>query len=223
MLLGNDLVDLQINLPLRKEADTRFLQRVFTEKERDCIHSSATPGLALWLLWAAKESLFKAGSKLEPGLIFSHSRFTLPDEQLPHVSACGFPTGSMTLQSKFSSQPAKLHFEWTKQWIHCVAALGHAGSWVSEVAEGGKVRGGKLTAREEESVHSEESREVRLLAHNLLSEHFSVRRAEVVRTRKAGGFHHPTVLVDSSVAQEIDISLSHDGAFVAACCSRSAT
>ena len=61
--LGNDIVDLADPRHLGKAGDERFMQRVFSEQEREDILSSENPDRALWVRWAAKEAAFKTVSK----------------------------------------------------------------------------------------------------------------------------------------------------------------
>lgn len=74
--LGNDVVDLRDPRVRGKAEDARFLERVFTEGERETIVAAADPHHALWARWAAKEAAFKAVSKLlgSPP-VFHHPRF----------------------------------------------------------------------------------------------------------------------------------------------------
>ncbi|MFW6200557.1 MAG: 4'-phosphopantetheinyl transferase family protein, partial [Gemmatimonadota bacterium] len=62
--IGNDVVDLRDPRCRGKEADERFLRRVFTDDERRAIVEATDPAPALWIRWAAKEAGFKVVTKL---------------------------------------------------------------------------------------------------------------------------------------------------------------
>ena len=64
-----------------KERDRRFMDRVFTPDERERILAAAAPTIALWKTWSAKETAFKIASKLREGLVFAHREFeVVPDD-----------------------------------------------------------------------------------------------------------------------------------------------
>lgn len=59
-MIGNDIIDLAAS---RKESNwhrPRFLDKLFTERERVLIEGSKHPETAIWLLWSMKESAYKA-------------------------------------------------------------------------------------------------------------------------------------------------------------------
>jgi phosphopantetheinyl transferase (holo-ACP synthase) len=208
LLLGNDVVDLREALPLAKERDERFLARVFTALERDCIANSLHPPLTLWLLWSAKESLFKVVSKLVPGTVFAHSQFSLRRKSLAELYFAEPSGGSLSLSTMHSHYRIELGWEWNREFVHCGASWGDPSrGFERHVALGAEVPNGPLSAREEESVHSSESRKVRLLAKSCLKPGFEIVRAQSLP---------PVILRDGKPAPGMDLSLSHDGRFVAA-------
>ena len=74
--LGNDIVDLTDPRHMGKSGEERFLQRVFSEEEREDIRSSRNPDRALWARWAGKEAAFKTISKSQgTPPVFIHSLF----------------------------------------------------------------------------------------------------------------------------------------------------
>ena len=94
--LGNDIVDLNDSRHTGKAADDRFLQRVFSPKEREDIQAAANPDRALWVRWAGKEAAFKTVSKaLGTPPTFVHPTFQVTvfakeqDEPDPPVTRFG--------------------------------------------------------------------------------------------------------------------------------------
>ncbi len=83
--VGIDVVDCFERRMQSKATYERFVDRVFTELEADRIRNAHSPDLVLWMMWAAKEAVFKAEtvSMGEPP-VFDHSAFevTVPDHVL---------------------------------------------------------------------------------------------------------------------------------------------
>ncbi len=74
-MVGNDVVDLNDRDADPQTLHPRFDARVFGSEELDQLRASARPVALRWRLWAAKEAAYKAVSKVDPGLVFSPSRF----------------------------------------------------------------------------------------------------------------------------------------------------
>ena len=91
--IGNDIVDLAEPGVAGKEHDRRFMDRVFTPAERARILASAAPTIALWKTWAAKETAYKIASKLREGVVFAHREF----EVVPTWRAEGHRRGDRAL------------------------------------------------------------------------------------------------------------------------------
>jgi hypothetical protein len=72
-MLGNDVVDLAD--PETRSRHPGFDARVFTDAERRGIESSRDPHATRQMLWAAKESAYKAARRQDPSTIFSPPRF----------------------------------------------------------------------------------------------------------------------------------------------------
>ncbi len=79
-MLGNDVVDLRDPETRPGAQHGRFDARAFTSAERAALAAQRDPraraGLR-WALWAAKESAYKAGRRLDPGLVWSPGRFAV--------------------------------------------------------------------------------------------------------------------------------------------------
>jgi len=74
-MIGNDVVDLGDPESRAEGRHPRFDERVFDEAERALIEASGQPERIRWLLWAAKESAYKAARKADPRTVFAPSRF----------------------------------------------------------------------------------------------------------------------------------------------------
>jgi phosphopantetheinyl transferase (holo-ACP synthase) len=224
MLLGNDVVDRKDPGAEGKHLDGRFLARVFTREEAICIREASEPSLALWMIWSAKESVFKVMSKLDPELIFSHRDFAVGEEFLVRVLETAASQGRFDARITYKDDEFALLLSWNDDYVHCLAGWRRRGVLEAEELEAlTAVRVeqisphlGELSERELDSVHSPESRQVRLLAKRLLKEHHELDGPELVRERGPRRFLPPTVQEKGLASPGIDLSLSHDGRFVAA-------
>jgi phosphopantetheinyl transferase (holo-ACP synthase) len=79
-MVGNDVVDLADPDTRAEARHPRFDARVFDAGERALIESSPAPERTRWLLWAAKESAYKAARQGEPRIVFSPARFVVRRE-----------------------------------------------------------------------------------------------------------------------------------------------
>ena len=64
MIIGNDLIDLEIALGKPRLKNDRFLSKVFTDSEISQIYSQSHPELAIWKMWSMKETAYKAHQRL---------------------------------------------------------------------------------------------------------------------------------------------------------------
>lgn len=76
-MLGNDVVDLADPEARAAALHPRFDRRVLDEEEQAWLRTSQRPERDRWVLWAAKESAFKAARRLDAGVVFSPVRFAV--------------------------------------------------------------------------------------------------------------------------------------------------
>ena len=218
--IGNDIVDLAEPGVAGKEHDRRFMDRVFTPEEQARILEAAAPTIALWKTWAAKESAYKIACKLRERVVFAHRAFEVEPG----------PTNSLGswAQVHFDGLDIRVRWETARDYIHCVGQLiqHSAGDpacpprapreLLSDIVHHGQELFGTLTTAEQESVHSTPSERVRLVARRLMAR-WELQGAEVLRQwREEWGWSPPVVAVEGQSLDGFDVSLSHDGRFVAA-------
>jgi phosphopantetheinyl transferase (holo-ACP synthase) len=76
-MIGNDVVDL-VDADSRVAGHhPRFDERVFTPAERGLIAASPVGERVRWVLWAAKESAYKAARRMDARTVFSPPRFVV--------------------------------------------------------------------------------------------------------------------------------------------------
>jgi phosphopantetheine--protein transferase-like protein len=228
-LVGNDIVDLAEPGVAGKEHDRRFMDRVFTSAERERILSAAAPTVALWRTWAAKETAFKIASKVRERVVFSHRAFevglAVADEGRAHAVPRSL---AEWVGVQFEDLDIRVRWEIARDYIHCVGHLvrGEDARPFAEAARGprrllagilhhSQSLGGALSHAEQASVHSSASERARLLARRLL-DRCDLQGAEIVRLWRAWGWSPPLVSQHGRPVAGFDVSLSHDGRFVAA-------
>jgi phosphopantetheinyl transferase (holo-ACP synthase) len=214
VFLGNDIVDLVQDEAREKHLDRRFLDRVFTPEERRAIRYSSTPSQLLWALWAGKEAFFKAARKAQPDLIFSPRRIqVVHGGRVP--GGLGATSGKIVHLDAGLSAPTR--WDWHPNRVHCISVIGPATDegFVSRVRRLDEIVSVPLTAAETDSVYCPESAGVRILAHELLAP-WQIEDLEIVRTRNGRDFGPPRVFSHGVPLDNVDLSLSHDGAWLAA-------
>jgi phosphopantetheinyl transferase (holo-ACP synthase) len=193
-LVGNDVVDLDDPAILRSHLQGRFVARVCTEAERVALATAKGGKTLLWSLFAAKEAAYKVAAKQGPAPGFAHRRF----EVAPDLGS---------VRDAVTGQRMHLWVEvdTVRGFVHAVAAEGaerpvHA---VAEVPEG---QDPSAAVRDELAAAA---------ALRLGGERMAY---AVERAADAGswdGFAPPRLLHGGRAVPGADLSLSHDGRFVA--------
>jgi len=195
------------------------MDRVFTPEERARILASAAPTIALWKTWAAKEAAYKIACKIRERVVFAHRAFEV-ESNTPN-------TLGHWAQVRFDGLDIRVSWETARTYIHCVGqliqqsaddasgALRAPRQILSDIVHDGHVLLGTLTSAEQASVHSTPSARVRLVARRLF-ERWELQGAEVLRQWREWGWSPPVVALEGQPLAGFDVSLSHDGRFVAA-------
>jgi phosphopantetheine--protein transferase-like protein len=222
--IGNDIVDLAEPGVAGKERDRRFVDRVFTPAERAHILDAAARTIALWKTWAAKETAYKIASKLRERLVFAHKAFEVETE-----------LAGRQARVRFEDLEIGVRWETALDYVHCIGQLARdamSGAGASRnalvqvpsrpdprllagIVRDGQPLDGVLTGAERASVYSSASVRARLLARRLI-ERWDLQGAEIVRLWRAWGWSPPLVAREGTRLPAFDVSLSHDGRFVAA-------
>lgn len=218
--IGNDIVDLAEPGVAGKERDRRFVDRVFTPAERARILDAAAPTVALWKAWTAKEAAFKVASKLRSRLVFRHQAFEVLADEAPPVN--GRLRAAMRARAdeahvRFEDLLIRVRWDAAKDYIHCIGQLAGA-EWelVTGVAHDDDTLDPLLlTDAEQASVYSIASARARLLARQLMKR-WDLHRVEVLRLWRARGWSAPVLSEEGRRLAGFDVSLSHDGRYVAA-------
>jgi len=200
--IGNDIVDLREPANARKSRDSRFLKKILTDAEIEFVQSAENPDKALWSCWACKETAYKIIKKSRMqaaflprqwAVIFNKSKSTYVD------GAIAIPP-AQTLYFRLFSRAGYIHSVGTD----CKDALEK--TICNVVALPRQDNGGKPEA----------SLFLRDCLTQSIARHFHLKSNDIKINRiKENGELQPPYLFVKGKKSDIDISLSHDGRFVA--------
>lgn len=200
--VGNDIIDLTATASVGKSRDIRFIKRVFTTYEQSCIDRTDTPDTMLWNLWAAKEAAYKAVKKAHPEANSIPRSYEVHLEGTDRPSKTGGHVCSPYGKIKIRTDLACYH-------IHCVSMSGEGAHWDSVISRVEEIS-------TEERSRRGESGAIRNLLRKDLSHYLSISPddMEILRRRGPRGLGPPQVYIGGKQAA-VDISMSHDGSFMA--------
>lgn len=190
MRIGNDVVDLNDKQTAAAHLRPRFVARVCNAAECARVEAAADPAGLLWSLFAAKEAAFKAVSKQRPSIVFAHRQFEVA-EDLRSV--------------RYKDLSLDLRIDRDGDRIHAVALLGDAGAVVDAVEQVGV--GADLSIAVRELLRQRVSDEL-----GCAPDQLGVERTPAPGSWTGSG---PPWLTRDGARTDTDISLSHDGRFVA--------
>lgn len=210
--LGNDLIDFRAGHNRGRAGQPRMLARVLTTDERTRLADEGAGDIGFALLWSAKEAAYKAAKKVQPALVFAPGCWQLECADL--ALADGIKHGSVIISDH---PPIIVSWQHHAHWLHCIAVHGpqidRIDSAVMALAD--CPTDTVFSARERDSFSREQSAAVRAVARYLLAHH-GVGKSEIVRERGERGLLPPRVFSDGVARDDIQLSLSHDGDYVAA-------
>ncbi|MBS0327201.1 MAG: 4'-phosphopantetheinyl transferase superfamily protein [Proteobacteria bacterium] len=210
--IGNDVVDLAAAHNRDRARRLRFLERTLTAAERGRLSPGTDADREFARLWSAKEAAYKALRKRDPSFVFAPRRWQV--ELGSTQSRTGEREGSVTV-----SADLRVAVRWRQMddWVHCVALVGQPPLVVDEaVAQAAGLEGGEpFSEREREGFSCAESAAVRSLAKRLLRRH-GAGSVEIVRAPDGHVRAPPRAYSGAMPLAGVDLSLSHDGRFVAA-------
>lgn len=204
--VGNDIVDLNSPFVKEKRSDERFIKRILTETEQRLIARPDFPEHMLWVLWAAKETAYKAVSKSLPGISSAPKRYAV---SIRSEEKGGWFQGIV-----------KTPDQWVPVWIyrdrdvvHCIGGIGLVNQ------KNGLIHGmEKMDAAFEPNYYQSTdhvSNYVRRIAIKAIAGHVSRNAEDIVisKTTCSEGRAYPVVRIHHQ-NRPMDISFSHDGGYV---------
>jgi len=204
--IGNDIVDLSV--AAQKHADERFLNRVFTGSEQALIVSNVDKHSLLWALWAAKEAAFKAYQKQQLDYVFSPIEAEVVIQSDLALDWSAEYEGKVIIRGHYIACRWYLIERQSRLAIHCVAHCPAQTSLTASV---------KVEYVESCNEYKEQSQKTRQLALSLCREkglhNVSIDRPLLdLKTYTKFG---PPVLMHNGIRLPHELSLSHDGHFLA--------
>ncbi len=202
--MGNDIVDLKAPGAMGKAGNARFVRRILTIEEQQAVLCADHPDALLWILWAAKEAAYKAVSKSHPDVSFSPGRYSVKlKNEKPGVLGGMVKTPGGIVRIRIFSH---------EDYVHCIGiTASHSG--LDRI-----VYGIKAISREEKMNHPPacQSMAARKLAKERIASYTGRDQddIQIIRNNTARGQGPPMVYFKGK-KDNIDISLSHDGRFVA--------
>lgn len=200
--IGNDIVDLTDPGNIGKSGDKRFLQRVFTPPERECIAAAGDPDTMMWALWSAKETAYKVVRKMNPAAASTPRLYPVllsPDDQKRTLSGmvCT-PHGPVVIRVSVAAE-----------YVHCIGSTSPRDilDYVLWSVEHLSPAAGS---------DCDPSMAVRMSARLRLATllHALAADIEIRRFQDNNGWGPPRSYLNGNPAP-FDLSLSHDGAFIA--------
>jgi phosphopantetheinyl transferase (holo-ACP synthase) len=200
--IGNDVVDLRHPANAKKSRDFRYLKKILTDVEIELVGDAENPDKALWSLWACKETAFKVISKSYTGLSF------LPRHWSVQLNQCDgmFKEGEVTIPGVGA---VFVQLRSPDDYVHCIGANNLPD--LNNIIWGIESLPKSATAEEVEP-----SLFVRDCLSRRLADVYQLNFREMeVRRAKKGSELQPPYLYYENKKTSFDISLSHDGQFVA--------
>lgn len=204
---GNDVIDLASPLARGRSADSRYVKRVLLPDEEASLAHARDPDILFWMHWASKEASYKAISKIDPHITSNPLKYALTleascSEKLrTGVVATPGPKVSVTL---FRGNG----------FIHCIGMTGalHPEKHLTY----GVLRIDHLKHPDFERSSAVESVYVRAVVKRKLERYLfrDMGKISISEAPYRNGIFYPEVYLNQE-RTDVDLSLSHDGRFVA--------
>jgi hypothetical protein len=205
--VGNDIVDLTTPYVREKSRDVRFVTRVFTENERTLISGASAPDQMLWSLWAGKETAYKVMQKMNPGITAAPGRYGVTLREPECIGTDGHLCARGVVDTPDGSVPVMV----TRgtDYIHCIGTLDDESLLRSVIGRVG-------TLNDSHETPARISASVRAFAKGAIARCMNCDQdaVSIVRSASERGFGPPIVYINDHKS-DVDISLSHDGKFIA--------
>lgn len=195
-----------------KVNDTRFMQRVLTTDEQQAVFNSDHPDGFLWAFWAAKETAYKAIRKAHPDV-------TSAPRHYPVILDSKKVTNPLTgeVVTPHGIVPIKIIF--LEDYVHCIGMDSRSKDLKNRDLEDIIFGLEETNPGEEHDSYSLSEREsimVRTVAKERIASRLGWNPDEIhIMRNKSPRKQGPPMVYFKGRRDNIDISLSHDGRFVA--------
>ena len=210
--VGNDIVDLLHPHNQGKSGNARLRKRILLPAEEDLLYPGQSETM-LWALWTGKEAAYKAIQKDQGDITSAPRRYKVQyDLTAARGKADSSPPGEQRLSGTVATPRGNVNLETfiTPCHVHSIATTFAPSAAIRIVWQVERLPGDGLPP-------ADESASVRLAAQRQLARYLpesSPQDIEIRRDQGPAGLAPPAVYLRGQLTA-IDISLSHDGAFVA--------
>ncbi|MGV8056886.1 MAG: 4'-phosphopantetheinyl transferase superfamily protein [Smithellaceae bacterium] len=200
--IANDVVDWKHPANAKKSRDSRYLKKILTNAEIEFVHAAENPDVMLWSLWACKETAFKVISKSDSDAPFLPRQWSVQLNQPDNMSRKSeviIPGGNNVF----------VQICFAESYVHCIGS--------DNLPDLDKIIWGvEFLPQTEAGEIVEPSSFVRKCLCRRLANIYNLNflKMEVRRTKKGRELQPPHLYYENNKAA-FDISLSHDGQFVA--------
>jgi len=212
--VGNDLVDLTEKENWDRPQNVRFVRRVLALGERQLLNESSDKITTFAMLWSGKEVAYKILKKIDSSIVFSHSQFVVTIErQRPN---------QLEGQVSYKEHHIPVSWEINPKWVHGLGSYSPKGetskpsffSWRLDTLDVFSPDDRNFSPEEKRSIHSLASLYVRRQAKNILQNE-GENPIELIRPPEGKKFGPPQIWQEGTHLKKWDVSLSHDGSYVA--------
>lgn len=207
-MLGNDIVDMEDGRNLNRSGQKRFLDKLFTPSEQHLISASDMPDHMIWVLWSIKESAYKVinrstGIRSYAPLSYKVqlSSALIKSKMINRENS----SGVKFLDSSISALGFKL---FAKTLVTRSFIYSHASSEFSYLKHV-KWNIEKTTATKPE----QQSHTIRESAKKHIAQTQRIEMSEISISNDEG--RPPCVQINHKSIDKIDLSLTHDGPYLA--------
>lgn len=190
--IGNDIVDLNDPQAQEKYHNPNFLKRICAPHEIMLVHQAKDPQACLWGLWAIKEASYKALQKQSREIKF-----------IPNQFLCQFKK-KVFWGCSHKELHCQVMLTTSEEYVHAIAVAGEGSLWNDVSSQVSHI-----------TVDDDNSEAVRQLAVELLAQK-GYSHAVIHRHKTSGKLQPPKAFVNEIPIPHCDLSLSHDGRFIAA-------
>jgi phosphopantetheinyl transferase (holo-ACP synthase) len=212
--VGNDLVDLTEKENWNRPQNVRFVDRVLAIGERQLLNESSDKVTTFAMLWSGKEAAYKILKKIDSSIIFSHSQFVVTMESQRPDQLEG--------QVSYKGHHISMSWETNPKWVHGLGAYSPKRetpkpsffSWRLDALDAFSPDDMDFSLEENRSIHSLASLYVRMQAKNILQSE-GENSIELIRCPEGKKFGPPQIWQEGTLLKKWDVSLSHDGSYMA--------
>lgn len=218
-MLGNDIVDMKDERNLNRSGQKRFLDKLFTPSEQQLIATSDMPDHMVWVLWSIKESAYKVINRstgirsyaplsyevqLKSALIKGKLKvFSLKIMDGKNVSDVEFLDSSITVSGLKLFAKTLV----AENFIHSLAS--------SELSYLNLIKW--KVEKTAETRPERQSHTIKELAKKHIAQNKKIELSEIsiLTDGVIGNSGPPLVQIKNKFTDKIDLSLSHDGPYLA--------